>query len=199
MRFIHPSELIRREFPARVHNDRLDGCVVVWHEEKTIRRKRQRAVVFTHDRYPNEELYVVEKYCKVTLEGTEQEFFDNDTNVEANGGANRDGDVQQRAENIELPAAFFGHFQTDHPDVVDAIQGGNIGIDDDNLPVPENIPNADAAVPNDECVYEEEWGHDGICARKKSDAWDRQPKFKNYPSHLSLSKLQLFEILFPTK
>ena len=61
------------------------------------------------------------------------------------------------------------------PDVVMNLEG-MIGVDDDNAPVPENIPtNEEPAVNN---VFNN-WGDDGICQRKAAGAVDIRAFVKN--------------------
>ena len=41
------------------------------------------------------------------------------------------------------------------------------------------------------------WGHNGVCMHRAIQAPDRKPKLKNIETHLKLTRLQMFEILFP--
>ena len=198
LRFIHPSASVRRVYPNRGHNDRLENCTVLRQEERTINRKRQRAIVMTHESFPEEELYVVEKYAKVTQEGPPEFFFGQADNAEPTHDAGGAGDAPAPEENVDIPSVLFGSFQADDPDVLRAVNDGIVGLDDDNLPVPENVP-VPNATNDEECVYSPAWGHDGICFRRSSNPSNNKAKLKNHSSDLKLTKLQIFEILFPTK
>ena len=198
MRLVHPSASIRRVYPNRGQNDRLEECVVLRQEERVINRKRQRAVVMTHESFPDEELYVVEKYAKVTREGPAEFFFDNDGSVEQESGADVAGDDPDIPSETEIPSVLFGNFQDDDPDLARAVTKGLVDIDDDNEPVPENIP-APNQVNNEECTYASDWGHDGLCNRRSSNSNDHKAKLHKHSSEMKLTRLQVFEILFPTK
>ena len=67
LRFIHPSDLIRENFLNSFRSDRLDGCKVLQQEDKMRIRKKQRSVGMTHESFLGEELYVLEKYARLTL------------------------------------------------------------------------------------------------------------------------------------
>jgi hypothetical protein len=72
-----------------------------------------------------------------------------------------------------------------------------IEIDDDNEPVPKNIPVIDENISN-EGQYSSNWGHGGICYRRQVGSVNRKAKLKHHTNqHLKLTKLQLFEVLFP--
>lgn len=43
--------------------------------EKVVRRKQQMCIIFRHGSFENVELYAVERYCSITKEGPESEFF----------------------------------------------------------------------------------------------------------------------------
>lgn len=128
----------------------------------------------------------------MTKEGNPDYYWDNDFVAEVDGGG---GEVVEHV-NVEMPAACFGNAQLDNPQIITALQAGVIGVDNDTEPAEENVP-----VPNinaDKCIFDN-WGHSGICFRRMVGAQNRQAKLNNNPSHLKLSKLQLFETLFPTK
>ena len=51
-------------------------------EVKRVNRRDQECIVFHHDTFPNQEIYCVEKFCKVEEEGAAVDFFDGDSTVE---------------------------------------------------------------------------------------------------------------------
>ena len=65
--------------------------------------------------FPDADLYVVEKYAKVTQEGPPEHFFDQDNNAEEADGPDGDGDAAVPPENAVLLPVIFESFQGDDP------------------------------------------------------------------------------------
>ena len=201
LKYIHPSEHIRAAYPNQGNGQRLDGCRVLRREVKKIRRADQLAIVVRHDAFPDIELYCVERYAKVTTEGPPDYFFDNVMVEAVDEGGDRPGDGQEVPQEhvpILTPAVCRRNFRADDPDLLAAVDAGAIEIDDDNEPVPENIPQPTDQGGN-ECEFSDVWGHEGICFRRQTGAANRGASLKHHERHLKLTKLQLFEILFPMK
>ena len=53
----------------------------------------------------------------------------------------------------------------DDPDILNAVEAGILEIDNDNAPTPENVPIIED-VTRDECQYNIEKGHEGICFQR---------------------------------
>ena len=122
------------------------------------------AVVLKHDDFKTndgafEEIYTVSRWCSVTEEGPSDFFFSNDelnNRGESNGAGNDAVDTADK----ELPAVV-GQINSRGMQDGDVLNlQGQVEIDDDNAPAPENIPSngPDAA---DEIFSD--WGHDGVC------------------------------------
>ena len=80
------------------------------------------------------------------------------------------------------------------------MRGLGFEVDDDNDPVPENIPNPGEDTPNGE----QSWGWNGICYRKSQNISNVQPKLKhgieNIPSCPTQQTIcKLFYTLFPIR
>ena len=201
LKYIHPSEHIRAAYPNQANGQRLDGCTVLRREVKKIRRADQLALVVTHEAFPDIELYCVERYAKVTQEGLADFFFDNVVVNAVDEQEDRPGEEQQVPQQhvpILMPSVCHRNFCADDPDLLAAVDAGAIEIDDDNEPVPENIPQQGQQEDN-ECEFSDVWGHEGICFRRQIGAANRGASLKHHDRHLRLTKLQLFEILFPMK
>ena len=146
------------------------------------------------------ELHAIRRWLTVTEEGDSDLFFDsngnnaNDASSETPAGA-----VRTLEEEIEVP--IIGQ-QNNHaealdmndPYVLDQLRGV-ADIDDDNEPVQDNIPGLS---PNNECQYKG-WGFSGVCNRRQNGGNKRGANLKNHNTDLKLTRLQLWEILFPTK
>jgi Transposase IS4 len=161
-KFVHPSENIRNAFPNPVSGHRLEGCIVLRQKVQKVSGKQQLCVMITHEDFKNEdgsffELYAVKKHFKVTLEGDPDKFFD----LPNEGtGVN----VSDEEEGVLAPPEGATHEEL----------RGNVEMDDDNEPLPENIP----AANNEEetAVLDAEWGHDGICFRKQMNLGVTKPR-----------------------
>ena len=201
LKYIHPSEHIRASHPNPGNGQRLDGCSVIRREVKKVRRTDQLCLIVSHEAYPGVELYCVERYAKVTTEGPADYFFDNVVVNAVVEEEARPGEPQEQPQEhvpVLMPAVCRRNFRPDDPDLLTAVEAGAIGIDDDNEPVPENIPMPNHAQQN-ECEFSDQWGHEGICFRRQIGAANRGASLRHHERHLKLTKLQLFEILFPMK
>ena len=78
-------------------------------------------------------------------------------------------------------------------DLVVALSGV-VDVDDDNQLAPENIP----TMTNTPSIISTEWGHEGVCFRKKSNH-SNSPAVLIHPVDTTRDdiNLQLFEHLFP--
>ena len=126
-----------------MNGQRLDGCITVCQEVKKISHREQLLLVVMHYDFIDgegnpQELHGVKKYWWVKTEGDQDYFFD----------------IAPTSEETPLPLL---------PDAIEMeLDGGNDGgqnnllvaltgvvdIDDDNEPVPENIPIANEVNPS---------------------------------------------------
>lgn len=190
LRFIHPSVIIRQKYPNHNPTKRLDNTKVLRLEEKKVSRKQQKCVVFTSTDFVYHdgsliELHAVIKNCKVIAEGPTDKFF------------NRQGVDEERTEDAEegppMPPDVLNADvrRTVTDEDVNNIRGV-VTIEDDNDPLPENIP-----LPNEQTnsVLSDQWGHSGVCYRKMEGATDGKAKI-NFQNDKP-TRLQLFELFFP--
>ena len=205
IKFIHPSEHIRNKFPNPVNQQRLDGLTAVRRELKVVSRKKQMCIVCTHPGFKTEggelvELHFVERWATIVNEGPEDLFFDTldgDPDVISDVDSTENEGNGQGSNEVEVPWQLQNPSNVDLDSIRMAIDG-IVDIDDDNCPVEDNIPNSND--DEDECIYSDNWGHNGVCFREANGVnSNRQPKLKFHSRDLNLSRLQLFEILFPVK
>ena len=72
----------------------------------------------------------------------------------------------------------------------------NLTVDDDNEPAPENRP--EAGDEGHECVFNAEWGHNGICYRKSAGMSDTKPSLPNIGRDSGEPSLvNMFDMFFP--
>ena len=164
-------------------------------EEKKVNRRNQLVMVLKHEDFKTndgepEEIYAVTRWCKVKEEGTSNLFFDTD-NVDGRAGSF----VSESGEALEVPA-IVEQINTrgfNEGDIVSL--EGQVDIDDDNAPAPENIPTPSNDSGNQ---YFYSWGHDRVCQRRQVGGQNNEAFLFNISRHNGIpSILQIFEILFP--
>ena len=167
---------------------RLEGITVLWREFKKILGKEVMAIVLvtapgTVDDADTTALCALEKNFKIMFEG-DSDYF--------NYGK---GDYvpEEAVEDEEMPSELFELVERtgaiyDADDV--ALTVGFVAIDDDNAPAPENVVHSNELIIN---LFEDEWGHSGICYRRLMGASNCNPRFLSFPTQLKPNVLQLFE------
>jgi len=98
---------------------------------------------------------------------------------------------------VPLPAAVFEFAQHGIIDDMNLVYLHDlVNIDNDNLPIPENIPQ-ESTTAND-TVYDK-WGHSGVCERKalQLKAPHAALSIKHFSHDVLPTNLQLFEPLSP--
>ena len=134
------------------------------------------------------EMHAVKRFCHVTAEGNPDYFFEAAEAVSENEMA--EGGQQEHPEMIQRMMRTNGNFQEDEI----ALARGFVDVDNDNDPAPENIPNTNDVTNPD--MYNNNWGHEGICHRKELNMSNRNPKI-TFSYNIRPSRVQLFELLFP--
>ena len=177
-------------------NHRLQDCIVIRMKVRKVNRRDQLVIVMKHDDFKMhngalEEIYCVFRWCKVTEEGSSDYFFDKEE-----GGrtvATRNETVTAEIQ-VELPVVVENLHNRGflNGDLLNL--NGDVEVDDDNAPAPENLPVADANV--DEVFVE--WGHDGVCERRQAGGQKTEVSLFNFGGHAGVpSILQKFEMMFP--
>ena len=198
-RYLHPSRLISSTLPNKETNHRLEDCIVVRMVVKKVNRRDQLVVVMKHDSFKThdgayEDIYTVPRWCKVMEEGPSEAYFHVD-----NGQAILQEALEENTadDDVELPAIIA---QIDHRGFRDGDllqMDGQVEVDDDNLPAPENVLIVDDANVDDVFV---EWGHDGVCQCWQVGGQNALASLFNFGGHSGVpSILQIFEILFPNE
>ena len=71
-----------------------------------------------------------------------------------------------------------------------ALAAGFVAIDDYNARAPENVVPPKELIKN---LFEDGWGHSGICDRRLTGASNCNPRLSSFPTHLKPTVFQLFE------
>jgi hypothetical protein len=140
---VHPSKPIRDKYVNREKGHKLENLKIIALQEKVVRRgtAATKVYVFLHDDFPDEEFYACTRYVHLTQEGPEDGYFAEEEavaaparvacQVQANTG--RTDDVDE----VNIPFARNSNLAAD--DMAE-LWRQRITIDDDNDPVPGNIP-----------------------------------------------------------
>lgn len=190
LKYLHPSKLVSETIINPTNNQRLDNCLVVRRADFKIRGNVRSCIVVHHESFKNDDgfvdLYCAEKWCRVTEEGPSELFFNVQQAAEQTGVV--EAEEQMPAVVLEAAARGGAISLADLSSVVD--------VDDDNMPAPENIP-----TPNNNngisAIYEEEWGHSGVCYRRMLNSQQTKASLRNFPHDVLPTSLQLLEIFFP--
>ncbi len=134
-----------------------------------------------------EELYAFPRWFKIIEEGPSDEYFDQSSSTYAanpTNSGNADGDVEAPAIVQEINA--WGRVvESDLANL-----NGQVDIDDDNYPAPENIPS-----PEDERgtnnTFDCRWGHGGVCCHYyQANAHGAKAKLFNFGGFSGVPTLQ---------
>ena len=133
-------------------------------------------------------MHCVRRYCKVEPVGPPELIF---TEEERRGTQENNAPIDIPYPELALRIDQLGRSATDN----DLAELGAMGVqvDDDNLPAPENIP---TRADNNNSIFEEEWGHCGVCPRRLEGGRETKAKIE-FSRHVAPTRLQLFELLFP--
>jgi hypothetical protein len=188
-KYIHPSEHIRRVHRNAVATLRIENLTVLRQDKRRINRKEKDVVVFVSEAYRTSvtevpELYAVVRYVSVITEGPREHFFDQTTEAGA-AGAEGENPNPMPDEVIRISRRSI----TDE-DMIEL--RGVVQVDDDNEPVPENVPDGNPT----NSILAAEFGHSGVCPRRMMGAANNKAKI-NFANNIHPTRLQLFELFFP--
>jgi hypothetical protein len=155
---LHPQRVVEAKYVNFAHDYRVEGLLTLRIEKKQVNHRDQWCVVFRHSDFPNQELHAVRKWCKVVTEGAEASFLEE----EEAPRIRRQGPTEEQLRGPELPSELRN--ATRQEDVA-AIRAAGFDVDDDNEPVPENLPDATDNINNNN--NNQQWGWDGIDKRKQ--------------------------------
>ena len=164
-------------------------------------------MILNHDNFKTsdgefKEIYAVPSWCKIVEDGPSENYF-----IDGSEVANSTDINIELNEESEAPAIVNSINVRGRVVDSDLVQmKGEIYIDDDNAPAPENIPASGDSTASEgaECSGRgnssifTEWGHDGVCQRQVAEGRDTEAKIFNFGSHSGIPTiLQTFEMLFP--
>ena len=168
---------------------------MIHQEVKKINCKDHLAIVMKHDDFVGmdqepQELYTAKKHFSIQVEGDPDFFFDVSL-------VQKDGEEELDQQEVLLTVVndeLMGQNHIRQKDLSMALTG-LMDVDDNNKPVPENIPVHTAPPP---LVLSQEWGHEGFCLRKSNNLLDAKSQLVCPVDRPRIDiTLQLFEYISP--
>ncbi len=201
-RFLHPSAVIREKLPNDLKT-RIQGFTIVGRGEKLIRKKARKCYLVTKsEQFPETTFHVAESNFKVEAPAPNGAVFDEEGTEVIEQPSTEEARVRTEEAQGVLTVADFRTGASLSSENVALIRNQDVQVDDDNEPVPENIPTETGGSSTgqiDRSIYPDGWGHDGICPRQAGGHPRRGPSFKNVgPEALqTMSHASLFYLLMP--
>ena len=171
-RFLHPRKDIADRYPNANAQARLDNLVVIRREANIVNRAEKRCIIFRQDDFPNAELHCVERYATVIEEGVEADYFEETVEAQESLEGHQDASVADK----ETP--LLG--DTDRQDNIARLRSEGYGVDDNNEPAPENLPDPqEQKVPiSDSSIFGDWDSVPNIYHRKAAGLFEDEPKLK---------------------
>jgi hypothetical protein len=191
---LHPKKRISDTYVNHAVGDRLDGLVALRREKKSIRKKEAECTVFHHADFPNEEIYCVNRWVKVSEEGPPSEMFED---VVMEPAESEDGEAE---DDPDIPEELFNRNRgrNGHREDIAAFRSAGFDVDDDNEPAPENLPEANTNATQDTA---RQWGWSGICRRQAQSLTDSPAHLNGFSGERlqSITFLSMFLLFLPKK
>jgi len=180
------------KYPNSEQGRRLEGLICIRKEAKHVKRRDQACYVFRHDDFPDQELYCVTTWSRVTQEGSSTQFLEA-VQIEAQED-DPDDDPEELPQDIRRRAVNGGMARAED---IAAVRAAGFEVDDDNDAAPENLPALAAApVPPPEQV----WGDTGLCHRRKENLQETKGKLNGVSDEIvrgSFTVLSMFLLFLP--
>lgn len=133
LRYLHPSQLISARYPNQEHGERLTNLLVIGTDTKRIRGIERRCVIFRHPEFENIQLYCSVQFARVSTAVETPEVGRVPVVLER---------VEQEEELHAIPR-ISGEAAED----IAHLRAEGYGVDDDNEPAPENVPDPTNEAP----------------------------------------------------
>jgi Transposase IS4 len=192
LKYLWPHDIVKTSFPNANLQRRVELMVIRKEEHRDSGGKPSIRVYVYSDEIRNEEHFIEffthPCHFRIIEEGPEEYFFDPPA-LQAAGGTLEENELPE--EVINLLSLNRNLIDEDF----DCVRG-MVDFDDDNAPAPENIPD-DSNEERDGPRYYD-WGHSGVCYRRKEYHADNKPVLVDYRNDGD-DLVALFEHFFPVK
>ena len=150
----------------------MDELLTQQQEFKNVNRKKQLCLVFRHDKFPNIELYCVKCWAVVTEEGPTPFPEEDEGRMCDDQYKKEENDTEK--DGREIPADVRLGSQEN----IDMMMAEGFDVDDDNQPAPENVPDTNDTLENNDGLYPgQKWIDVNICERKSRCGDNWSPRF----------------------
>ena len=207
-RFIHPSAPIREQYPNTHQKERLTNLFITGRQVRLICRgsKGTEAYLLHHNDFENVDLYAASQNVTITAEGPSESLFEAPIRVNDDKNAAAEREREENSEERKLlPLSVSAGRNMTRDDFLE-LRNARFTVDDNNEPVPENIPVAttvdavaDTAIDRN-TIAAEDWGFDGVYQWRTSGGGFFSPaKLKTtYSSSITrMSILEFFLLFYP--
>jgi len=194
---MHPAKIVDEKYPNRTAHHKMENLIALREETKKVSQKEQQVFVFRHDDFPEQELHCVKRWCKVTEEGPEEHIWERLrqsfaramlSESQAAGKEGRDEEAHDIGEDIFR----MGNRAED----IAMVRAAGFVVDDDNDPLPENVP-----PPRDQPQRgrHQSWGWSGLDERKNIGAQNVRPSIVGLSANsmACMSYVGMFFMFFP--
>jgi len=192
-KYMHPAKLIDEKYPNRTAHHKVENLVAIREDTKKVSQREQCVFVFRHDDFPDKELHCVRRWCKVIEEGAEEHLFERIAQqrvreAQVAGNEGRDEEATDIGEEIFR----MGNRAED----IAMVRAAGFVVDDDNDPLPENIP---PLTIEDQAQQQHDWGWSGLDERKNMGAQNVRPSIVGLSSNsmACMSYVGMFFMFFP--
>lgn len=187
--YLHPKKLLNETFINYVKKDPVVDLIALRVETKKIKGKERECIVFRHERVlENKELYACIPYVHVTTPCSPDHLFnvpnnassnlESELNAEISVAAGDNNEILEEYQGVELPTEAVHHRSSNREDI-NYFRALGLDVDDDNDPVPENVPEVQSDDVNG-LKPGQSWGWSGVDSRKASGYYRTNPKIINY-------------------
>ena len=208
---MHPKDVISRAYPNYVKMEKIEGLVVVLETSKPIHHEEKVVVVFHHppkgDWTEEFDCWVLHQFVHVTEEGPEEGLFS-----ALNGGGDTNSGSEQATQpapnNTEDPQKNQENIPTEVVTILDSA-GATINdsdvellrkmvpgmVDNDNQPLPENMPTEEEQNAPSQPQFFMAWEHSGSCFHCL-EGGHKTKACINFNTDVKPTVEQLFEVFF---
>ena len=213
---LHPKNLISKAYVNHTKADKVEGLVVVSEGPKLIRHEEKLVVIFRHppkDQQTDEfDCWTIHRFAHVTKEGEESGLFTTpsaplgvsqpnpniepttmhttQTTTQATDGAQGNDNVP--LEIVEMLESNLSGVDSDNAALICNMVPGM--VDDDNQPLPENMPSPTDEAPNAPQFFSN-WEHSGNCYHCLEGGRRNKARL-SFNSEVKPTIEQIFEMFF---
>lgn len=195
VKYMQPTKVIDDEIPYRASKICIQILIVVREDIKVVKKKNHFMLFFRHGNFDFTEMYCVQLWVKVEIEGPYEHIFERKDNNSTDVTIL----VEYRATvsnlEVKIPSSIFR--SRNCPEDVSAVRNQGLAVDYDNDLEPENVHQAGYSAT----VDKQEWGWGGVCNRATTAAQNHWPSIIGvHGMNLEvMTTVEMFLIFFPRK